>query len=101
LTVAVLTNGEESQQRRKLDRLRLAPEIDVLVASSMLPAGKPDPRAFQHAVELIGVDRADAMMVGDSLQDDVLAARAAHLSAVLLDREDVQRNVRAATLWSW
>ncbi|GGK82187.1 HAD family hydrolase [Mangrovihabitans endophyticus] len=93
LVVAVLTNGEDSQQRRKLDRLRLTPEIDVLVASSMLPAGKPDPRAFQRTVELLGVDSGDTMMVGDSLQKDVLAALAVGLSATLLDRADTQRNV--------
>lgn len=88
LPVAVLTNGEESQQRRKLDRLGLTDEIDLLVASSMVPAGKPDPRAFGHAVDLIGVAAGEALMVGDSLPIDVLGARAAGLMAVLLDRED-------------
>lgn len=88
LSVAVLTNGEEDQQRRKLDRLGLADEIDVLVASSTLPAGKPDPRAFGHAVDLLGIDAGEATMVGDSLLIDVLGARSAGLAAVLLDRED-------------
>ncbi|MEU4620798.1 HAD family hydrolase [Actinoplanes sp. NPDC023801] len=92
LTVAVLTNGDESQQRRKLDRLGLAPEIDVLVASSALPAGKPDPRAFGHAVGLLGLDTAQALMVGDSLEKDVRGAVAAGLPAVLLDRAGVHRD---------
>ena len=85
----MLTNGEESQQRRKLDHLGLTHEIDLLVASSMVPAGKPDPRAFRHAVDLIGVDACEAMMVGDSLPIDVLGARTAGLMAVLVDRADV------------
>ena len=88
LAVAVLTNGQESQQRRKLDRLCLGAEIDLLVASSTLDAGKPDRRAFQHTVELLGVDASEALMVGDSLQQDVQGARAAGLMAVLLDRTD-------------
>jgi putative hydrolase of the HAD superfamily len=88
LPVVVLTNGEENQQRRKLGRLGLAHEIDLLVASSMMPAGKPDPRAFRHAVDLIGVDAGEAMMVGDSLPIDVLGAQAAGLRAVLVDRAD-------------
>jgi putative hydrolase of the HAD superfamily len=86
LTVAVLTNGDEDQQRRKLDRLGLAPEVDVLIASSALPAGKPDPRAFGSAVALLGVDAGQALMVGDSLEKDVRGAVAAGLPAVLLDR---------------
>ncbi|ROP28844.1 HAD family hydrolase [Couchioplanes caeruleus] len=91
LPVAVLTNGDEAQQRRKLDRLSLSAEIDLMVASSMVPAGKPDPRAFQHTVALLGLDVSDVLMVGDSLRKDVLAARAAGLQAVLVDRTDAHR----------
>jgi putative hydrolase of the HAD superfamily len=92
LTVAVLTNGDEDQQRRKLDRLGLAPEIDVLIASSVLPAGKPDPRAFGHAAGLLGIAAERALMVGDSLEKDVRGALAAGLPAVLLDRAGVHAN---------
>lgn len=87
VTVGILTNGDESQQRRKLDRVGLAGEIDLLIASSGLPAGKPDPRAFQHAVTLLGVEPARVLMVGDSLEKDVRGALAAGLPAVLLDRD--------------
>ncbi|WP_207208155.1 HAD family hydrolase [Nocardioides glacieisoli] len=65
LKVAVLTNGDEDQQRLKMDRLRLSDEIDVLLASSVLPAGKPDRRAFIHAVAHLGVDAEEALMVGN------------------------------------
>jgi len=58
------------------------------VASSALPAGKPDPRAFRHTLTLLGVDAGAALMVGDSIEKDVLGARAAGLDAVLLDRDD-------------
>ena len=88
LTVAVLTNGDETQQLQKLDRLSLRAEIDVLVASSTLPAGKPDPRAFHHTVTRLGVRPEAALMVGDSYEKDYLGARAAGLPALLLDRDD-------------
>ncbi|XVU27380.1 HAD family hydrolase [Actinoplanes sp. CA-054009] len=100
LTVAVFTNGEEGQQRRKLERLGLAPEVDLLVSSSMLPAGKPDPRAFLHAVARVGVDASRALMVGDSLRKDVLGARAAGLAAVLLDRAGLHTGVEGARVTS-
>ena len=93
LPVAILTNGEESQQRRKLDRLSLLPEVDLLVASSALPAGKPDPRAFEHTLRLLGIEPSAALMVGDSLPKDVLAAQAAGLQAVLLDRDGTHRGL--------
>lgn len=86
LTAAVLTNGDEGQQRRKIDRLGLAPEIDLMVASSNLPAGKPDPRAFQYTLGRLGLTAGEALMVGDSLDKDVHGALAAGLPAILLDR---------------
>ncbi|MFC4063318.1 HAD family hydrolase [Actinoplanes subglobosus] len=86
LAVAVLTNGDEGQQRRKLDRLALTSEVDLMVASSMLPAGKPDPRAYLHTVGLLGVEPGAALMVGDSPAKDIDGALAAGLPAVLLDR---------------
>lgn len=92
LIVAVFTNGDEEHQRFKLKKLDLADEIDILVASSMLPAGKPDPRAFAHALSLIGVTSDEALMIGNSLEKDVRGALAAGLHAVLLDRHDAHRN---------
>jgi putative hydrolase of the HAD superfamily len=89
LAVVVLTNGDETHQRFKLDKLGLADEIDVMVSTSSLPASKPDPIVFLHAVRAAGVTAADAVMVGNSLDKDVRGALAAGLDAVLLDRQDV------------
>jgi putative hydrolase of the HAD superfamily len=86
LTVAVLTNGDEEHQRLKLREVGLVEEIDVLVASSMLPVGKPDPRAFAGALAIVGLSAQDVLMVGDSLHKDVRAALDVGISAILLDR---------------
>lgn len=88
LGVGVLTNGDATQQRAKAERVGLTSEIDVLVASSELAAGKPDAGAFLHTTRLLGVAPGDALMVGDSLTDDVHGAIAAGLQAVLLDRHE-------------
>ena len=86
LVTAVLTNGDAEQQRAKLVRTGLAGEVDVVVASSELSAGKPDPRAYAEALSRVGVAPHEAVMVGDSLVNDVRGALAAGLGAVLLDR---------------
>jgi putative hydrolase of the HAD superfamily len=87
LTVAIFTNGNEDHQGHKLQLLGLDDEIDLLVASSTLPAGKPDPRAFNGALDELGVSAAEALMVGDSLDKDVHGALRVGLDAVLLDRK--------------
>ena len=96
--VAVLTNGDETQQRQKVDRLGIAQEIDALIASSALPAGKPDARAFHGALARIRVSPDRALMIGDSLENDVLGAQAAGVEAILLDRGGQHSGARVRTV---
>lgn len=100
LVVAVLTNGDEEQQRSKIQKLGLDSHVDVLIASSMLPAGKPDPRAFVRALEFLEVGAAEALMVGDSIENDVRGALNAGLDAVLLDRHAAHTGVALKTIRS-
>lgn len=88
LTSAVLTNGDDAHQRLKLARVGLAAEVDAVIASSTLPAGKPDPRAFHAAARRLGHAPEELLMVGNSLDHDVRGALAAGFDAVLLDRHD-------------
>lgn len=86
LRVGVLTNGEHGVQTEKLRRTGLLrPDVPVL-ASSHLPAAKPDPRAYLAACEHLGAAPEHTLMVGDSLRLDVLGAQRAGLQARLLDR---------------
>lgn len=97
LAVGVLTNGDARQQRRKVERTGLAALLDELgvplLASSALPAAKPDPRAYAAACAALGVRPEACLMVGDSVANDVRGAVGAGLSAVLLDRYDEHRGV--------
>ena len=63
-------------------------DVDAIVDSRTHGRVKPHPTIFQAALELLGVDAADAVMVGDSLEEDVEGARALGLRAILIDRED-------------
>ena len=47
---------------------------------------KPSPLIFAAALELLEVEAADAVMIGDSLEDDVEGAQACGMRAILLDR---------------
>jgi len=48
---------------------------------------KPDPRFFLAALEHVGASPAEALMVGDRLDNDYEPARAVGMHAVLIDRE--------------
>ena len=85
LAVAVLTNGSTAQQRGKLARMRLA-GLDPVYTPEELGVAKPNPAAFSDACARWGLAAGEVLSVGDKHDFDVLAARAAGLRAVHLDR---------------
>jgi FMN phosphatase YigB (HAD superfamily) len=58
----------------------------VVVVSADLGVAKPDAAVFEHALEQLDIDRADAVMIGDSIAKDVDGALAAGLRAVWVNR---------------
>ncbi len=63
-------------------------EVDVALGSRAHGKIKPDPTIFLAVLERLSVDPATAVMVGDSLDDDVEGARSLGMRAFLIDRED-------------
>jgi putative hydrolase of the HAD superfamily len=63
-------------------------DVDAIVDSRTHGRVKPHPTIFQVALERLGVEPADAVMVGDSLEEDVEGARALGMRAILIDRDD-------------
>jgi putative hydrolase of the HAD superfamily len=86
LTIGVLTNGEEAQQRMKLANVGLLPHFQHVIASSMLSASKPHVAAFEEACTRAGHPPHEVIYVGDNLETDALAATTAGLAGVWLNR---------------
>ena len=85
LRLVVASNWDVSLSE-VIDRLGLSELVDGVVSSAAVGAAKPDPRLLEAALALAGVGAAHAVHVGDSLAEDVGAARAAGVAAVLLVR---------------
>ena len=62
--------------------------VDAIVDSRSHGRVKPHPTIFQAALDALGVNAVDAVMVGDSLEEDVEGARALGMHAILIDRDD-------------
>jgi putative hydrolase of the HAD superfamily len=84
----VLTNGDLAQQTAKLTAIGLIDHCGPVFASSVLPAPKPDARAFTEACLRLDCAPATVLMVGDNYEVDVLGARAAGMPAIHLDRSE-------------
>jgi HAD superfamily hydrolase (TIGR01549 family) len=62
-------------------------DVDCAVASRAHGWIKPHESIFRAALDMIGVAPTDAVMVGDSVEDDIDGAAALGMGAVLIDRE--------------
>jgi HAD superfamily hydrolase (TIGR01509 family) len=84
LRTGVISNSNGTV-RSILTRLGLADHLDFVLDSHEVGVEKPDPRIFHLALERAGVGAAEAAYIGDLYSVDVRGARAAGISAVLLD----------------
>ena len=85
LRIAVVSNGIRDLKafvaHHRLD-------VDAIVDSRSHGRVKPHPTIFQAALAALAVAPEDAVMVGDSVEEDIEGARALGMRAILVDRED-------------
>jgi putative hydrolase of the HAD superfamily len=84
LVTGVISNSNGSMASL-METLGFLPHLDVVVDSGIVGVEKPDPRIFRIACERARVHPLESVFVGDLYSIDVLGARAAGLSAILLD----------------
>ena len=61
--------------------------VDGVVTSAEVGAAKPNPRVFERALTVAGVEPGAALHVGDKVDNDLEGAAAAGVRAVLVQRE--------------
>jgi putative hydrolase of the HAD superfamily len=97
IPIAVVSNAE-GQIAATLERegvCQVGPgagaEVAVVVDSHVVGVSKPDPSIFGFALEVLGLEPARVLYVGDSIAKDVVGARAAGLHPLHLDPFDDHR----------
>ncbi|ATQ42859.1 HAD family hydrolase [Caulobacter mirabilis] len=83
--LALVTNGGTATQRAKIERFDLAPLFDHIQVEGEHAFGKPDPRAYRHAMSVLGVEAHETWMVGDHLEWEVAAPQKLGIFAVWHD----------------
>jgi putative hydrolase of the HAD superfamily len=63
-------------------------DVDAIVDSRSHGRVKPHPTIFDAALKRLGVAPSEAVMVGDSLEEDIAGAKALGMRAILVDREE-------------
>ena len=85
--IGLLTNGAPDIQREKIETSGLGMFFDAAVVSGEIGRGKPEAAAFHHLLGMLGVEPAEALMVGNSLARDIVGGKGAGMSTCWLALE--------------
>jgi putative hydrolase of the HAD superfamily len=87
----VVVSNANGRLAELFERVGLSRHFDCLIDSFVEGVEKPDPRLFEIALSRSGAQADSTLHVGDLYHIDVVGARAAGLSAALLDSADLYR----------
>ena len=85
IKLALASNGSPEFQRAKIERFGLTPFFDCILIEGEFGIGKPEKRFFKQILEQINVDAAEAWMIGDDLQRDIIGAKKAGIFSIWVD----------------
>jgi len=83
--LGLITNGSSAGQREKLARFHLADYFEIILIDQELGFGKPDPRVYLHALDLLGLSPGEVWMVGDNLIWDIQAPQSVGIHSIWHD----------------
>jgi putative hydrolase of the HAD superfamily len=83
--LALVTNGAAGTQRAKIERFELAHRFAHVQIEGEHGFGKPEERAYRHALAALGVPAQDTWMVGDNLEWEVIAPQRLGIYAIWHD----------------
>tara|TARA_A200000113_G_C8856697_1_gene352038 strand:+ start:855 stop:1547 length:693 start_codon:yes stop_codon:yes gene_type:complete len=80
--IHIITNGFEGVQQRKIENSGLSPFVDKIITAEKVGYKKPNPIIFEYALEQTATDASKSIMIGDSLEADILGALAVGMGAI-------------------
>ena len=83
--LALITNGAAEPQRAKVVRFALEHRFDHIQIEGEHGFGKPEERAYTHAMAVLGVGPHETWMVGDNLEWEVAAPQRLGIHAIWCD----------------
>jgi len=93
-TLHIITNGFNEVQHLKLSRSNIAVYFNQVITSESVGVKKPNPRIFNHALERAQAAAHESLMIGDSVEADVLGALKVNMKAIHFNHDN--RTVDAA-----
>ncbi|MDB5260480.1 MAG: 2-haloalkanoic acid dehalogenase [Candidatus Nomurabacteria bacterium] len=86
--VAIISNTPPTS-KDQLAELGINQYIDVAIFSFEVGSRKPEKEIFLSCLEKTGVDPSEALMIGDSIKNDINGAKNVGIDALLIDRNNI------------
>jgi putative hydrolase of the HAD superfamily len=91
-TLHIITNGFKEVQEIKMTSSNLYPYFTEVITSECANCVKPDKKIFDHALHRAKVNAQDCLMIGDSLEADMLGARNAGIDHIFFNPTKIRHH---------
>ncbi len=88
--LVLVSNTDSFSVKSVLDKFKLAEQFDHIFLSCEVGQLKTNPQFMPKVLERLQLTAEDCVMVGDSIQSDIMAARQAGMPAILMDRKNTR-----------
>ena len=85
IKLALLTNGDGSEQRAKIEKFGMMKLFNPCLVEGELGYGKPDPRIYEMALNELQVKPYQTWMVGNDLYSDIAGAQRMGIYSIWCD----------------
>ena len=86
-TLHIITNGFDKTQHIKLKHSNLTPYFNQIITSEKTGFKKPNPKIFEHALDLANAKDIESVYIGDNLVVDILACQNAGIDGMYFNPE--------------
>lgn len=92
----IITNGFKEVQQGKLSNANINHFFSTVTNSEMVGVKKPNPKIFNHALNIASANTGNSIMIGDNLEADILGALNIGLDAICFNyhNEVMETNVK-------
>lgn len=84
----IITNGFNEVQNKKMKNSQILPYFQHVISSERVGYKKPNPRIFHFALNIANAKPEESMMIGDSLEADILGAKDVGMHTIFCNFEN-------------
>ncbi|UKJ08207.1 YjjG family noncanonical pyrimidine nucleotidase [Solitalea lacus] len=90
----LISNGFYESTLIKVETTGIGKYFDNINISEKIGVNKPDPAIFHYAMQLAGTNAAESMMIGDSIEADIMGAINVGMDCVFFNPREEKHNVK-------